>query len=457
MLHKQKIQLLALIFIPSAIILFATISLLFVRQLLWIIHWSYYLPLIFIILCFCFPISRFRIGGDNVKSRYSFVHWFVIVMGIECLAGLLFYGQYQVILSHAIVSDLSSVTPGSLYSLKSSLFLNHGLFPWSLLTALAVIFVIASYRHSVYWPFSVLLMTEKKRASFFQHAIKIIIAIYLRFAFRFFVAFNVMIAALLLAFLIRPSFHVYQPISGMIIALLLFFLYQRSDSQRILCLVEKQKLSLGVFSIFLIVFMAILLVITDYVVLHWVMPRFHAKNSLLILHFFQHFISVPLAWRLWTWEWWILAIPFFASWLGNVSYGRKIYSFILIVLTLPVILWFAAKLGYLQSISEVYKTFSSSALLILLGLIGQICFLSFLRSHSAISYLWLGFMPIAQLGKTRTTGINQLWLVVIGILVILMMTEIQLLQWLLMLIAIPCMIIFVGNMIAAVVMNILRK
>lgn len=448
MLQKRKIQLLAAIFIPSVILLFALISLFFARQLLWTIHWSYFLPLIFIVLCFCFPMGRWRIGGDEVKPGYSFFRWLLIVMGIECLAGLLFYGQYQVVLSHAIVSDLSGVSPSSFYSLQSSLFFNHGLFPWSLLVAIAVIFVIASYRYSAYWPFAILLTTEKKRTNFFQYANKIIVAIYLRFTFRFFVAFNLVIAALLFTLLIRPSFSVYQPISGMIIALLLFFLYHRSDSQKIMSLVEKKKLSFGVFCIFLIVLISILVVITDYVVLHWVMPRFHGKNSLLILHFFTNFIPVQLAWRLWSWEWWILAIPFFASWLGNVSYGRKIYLFILVVLTLPVILWLAAKLGYLQGFLAVHKTFQPGALLILLGLIGQICFFGFLCSRSAVSYTWLGFMPITKLEKTRTKGMNQLWLVVIGILAILMMTEIQTLQWLLMLLAIPCMIIFVMNMIA---------
>ena len=393
-------------------------------------------------------MGRWRIGADDAKPRHSFIRWFLIVLSIESLAGLLFYGQYQVIFKHAIISQTANIHPSSFYSLTSGLFFNHGLFPWSLLIAVAIIFVIASYRHSAYWPFSVLLTTEKKHTNFFQYANKIIVAIYLRFSFRFFLAFNLVIATLLAALLLRPSLQVYQPMSGMLIALLLFFLYYRSDSQKIISLVEKKKLSLGVFSIFLIVLIAILVVITDYVVTHWILPRFHPTNAFLLLRFFQSFISVKLAWQLWSWEWWILAVPFFASWLGNASYGRKIYSFVLVVLALPVVLWLVAKFGYLQGFSAVHGTFHPGALLILLALIGQICFFGFLCSRSAISYAWLGFIPITKLAKTRMFGINQLWLVVIGILAMLMMTEIQLLQWLLMLLAIPCMIIFVANMIA---------
>ena len=434
MLRQRKIQILAATVPTSICFSIIFIDIFFAPLLLKTLYFVTFIPVVFILLYFCLPIGRWRIGGEEAKPRISFFRWFLFIIVIEALLSLLFLSQYGILFYHVVLEELPNFTDSSVSMLD--------LLPWILLATVSVVFAVASYRHSTDWSFNSLITQQKQ--SFFYYAVQIIIAIYLRLTGRFFIALNIVIMILLLTFFAHSSFNILQPIDSIFIGIILFFLYFRESSQKLFALVEGNRLSVGLLAIFLIVLISIFLIVIDIAVSVFILPRMHQIYSSSFSLIPHAFIATPLAWQLWSWAWWIIAIPLFASLLVSVSYGRKVYAFLLMSCALPVMI---VVLFYLARWYRVSLNVDNAMLLVVfLGLLGQGLFLGFLCFRKSLVYSWYGFMPTEFPKKLRSRSINQLWLFVVILLVVLLFYGMQYWQLLAVLLAIPLIIIFLVNM-----------
>lgn len=447
MVRKRKIQWLAVIFVPSVVVLILLLNLFFPHQLLQMAYYLYFLPLIFLILYLCFPIGRDKIGGDEAQPSYSWLRWLFYLFSIELILGLLFYSQYHLFYQHLMLpqSPLFLFDPFS--RLSFNLFYNKDLFPWTLLAVVALIMGVASFKGTCYWPMSNLLIARKGQQTFFQYAIKIIIAIYLRFAFRFFIAINLVVVALLLALLLRPSISFMRPENSFIVGGMLLLLFFHQNSQKLIRRVNEGLLPIGFFCLLFIVLIAALLVASDFVVVRFILPRAKTTNVRFASDMLHVFVSVNFGWKLWLWGYWILAMPYFASILAKISYGRRIYHFILALLLLPLLVWL------LYYFSERFwhvlyaPAFRQPWVIVSLGFVGPTLFFVQLCSRASVIIAWMGFVPAQLPKKIHSRGNEQLLLFAIVIVSLLLLSGIGYLQLLTMLLALPCMIIFIVNMV----------
>ena len=362
---------------------------------------------IFLILCVFFIISPYgniRLHGNNetLLPCYSLKKWLGFIVLIELLAGLFFISLLKTgIFYEAAVSPADTIVPPDVAMMLGNLFLNWGLFPWSLYALLACMLGFAYFCENQPGLFSTFL--PPVRSMYYDRMTRRGINIFTTTITN--IAFTVMLVIIFLQislfFLMR--FHLYSP----------------------------YNLKMGAAVCYLFVAMLLLSPALEYYIHHvgrrakriWIyLLPFAGLNVLMIIlctvagSFLAPYITESLArvdfagllakrpalgnWPLLTWSWWVVAAPLTASLIARLSSGRTLREVLLGVLLLPMLIAY----GLLIALTYPHSILGTGLLTVgqllqylgnnhYLSLIAPLMMLSFFMTLKDSRYSTFGFMP----------------------------------------------------------------
>jgi choline-glycine betaine transporter len=413
----------------------------FSKQLLWFTQLRYcFLPILAFV--FLFKIFRKKINIDNAR-KIPFVPWLILISMIVLGSSLLFISQASLLLKDASGFNhiKSTQAPFLLHDLIQSLFGSFSFFPWSMITLVAVIFVIRGMKGEYIYPFSGFL-PKLKSAQLFR-LIRKNISLYVDISTRIFIASAI-------AFLVIETYQMLSlpqinTIPGCITFLALLLVSKNEQFKKLDDIFGRIKFPpilmlvlIGLITFIVVAVMQFILIIVNRFTLGYLVPLFsNTSRPLAFVH-----ETWMTAWQLWQWAWWVLATPFLASLLVKISHEKSLRVFILTLLIIPCL--FLLAWHFLNSTTILYliSQLLSMPTIFTLQLILLIILLLFFIPIKSHHTLLLGFFPLKNPPKLRLLPFKRTYLTVVALLGILIMSSIQGLLMLQLLVAIGAFVVY---------------
>ena len=438
--RRRKIQLAITFIAPLLVMIVGSVNYYYSDSLLSFVKASYFFGILLLLLIFCFSIRQGVIGEASPAQSMS--RWLLKVLVIEIGIFLLFLMQKQVLLISFVNGQQITILQGASIAQHffDDFFLNYYLFPWPLIIAVAVVFAYSNMNPSPIAPFSTF-VPKKWFNPFITNFIKAAINVYIHLATRLFLSFNLVMAAYFFCLLIGDRFVPFFPIGGMLSGFFLCILFTSKIYRKAYQRYNEKGATLGRLFIRFLISILIVTLLTQ------LFAQILIQIASYSLQFEQfrilQFGNPHVIWELILWSWWILAIPFVSSFLVRVSKGRRVFTFLIGTLAFPVIL--CGILGYLNltHLNILTHQIIMNWILLIVGLLAIIFFFGclFLKGHQAL--LQIGSYSLQPIRSKRRLTVDAWWQIPVCLVVFWGLGGIDLLQLICMLVALPCLVIFI--------------
>ncbi|MCP4475877.1 MAG: hypothetical protein GY821_15190 [Gammaproteobacteria bacterium] len=359
------------------------------------------------------PLGGHRIGGKDAVIKYPLLIWLALVISFIVLIYLLFLTESMVFLNQGSQNYGVNVRH-ALVELFHVVWLRSIFFPWSLVAAVLVMFVVRSERHNFH-PFS-----HWVPLKIFSLQVGRIMRkgadLYIENSARFFViGIIAFISFQLIVLFGGNTFHAVPTIVtffGMIL-----FPYA-GFFKRIAHWVKIYSLPPIISFIFIIVFILIFIFLIR-TLLSFALPYLDPLTQKMLRLEMPTTVSRfwQPTWKMWEWSWWLMTAPLFASIIVKFSHGRSIRAVVLLILVIPTAV--TVLFHFYQAAGDYWLQSSISFLLkphaaLVLQLIAQFLFLLFFMQRSSNHIMYIGYIPIQSPKKIRVYSLRGLWFMAVA-------------------------------------------
>ncbi|MBU1558372.1 MAG: BCCT family transporter [Gammaproteobacteria bacterium] len=409
MLRKQKIQITFLITFFLVLPFPLIINIFYAKQLCSLRLLSYLFLIPCTLLLFTKPGKA--IIGEEKQSKQHMAIWLLKILTIELCAFSLFAIQNQFLFTS--LNTALSAHHMSWQQFISPSTLLYSCLAWAIVCFLGIVIAQHSHGRKTYTPFTFFL--PRKTYRFIQNISHTIVEYLIKFATTVFLTLSSIFLLFQLAYIIHPSELYFVPINGMILATALAMFPRLTKIDELIQTIEGKNIRQGFHYLIIgVTFFAFLLLC--------VLATFLLSKSELSLmdfsfpRFFVNHVDLKTWIPLWHWGWWLLSAPLLGSILIAVSHGRSVRTFILAVLTLPLMLFIYTLLAHPTFLNHAFAIHIAQALSALFLLV------LFVKKTST-TMLWTGFIPLHPIKKERRLHPMQMWLLWSSLTGLLLLTS----------------------------------
>ncbi len=392
------------------------------------------------------PLGGHRIGGKDAVVKYPLFIWLALVIAFIVLIYLLFLTESMVFLNQGSQHYNVNVRH-ALVQLFHSVWLRSILFPWSLVAAVLVMFVVRSERHSFH-PFSHWMPLQ----IFSLQVGRIMrkgVDLYIENSARFFIIGTLAFISFQLIVLIGGNTFHAVPTIVTLFGMILF--PYASIFKRIAHWVKTYSLPPIIPFIFIIVFIVFFIFLIR-VLLSFALPYLDPLTQKMLSLEMPATISRfwQPTWKMWEWSWWLMTAPLFASIIAKFSHGRSIRGVVLLILVIPTAV--TALFHFYPAVSNYWLQSSISYFLkpyaaLVLQFIAQLLFLLFFMQRSSNHIMYMGYIPLESPKKIRVYPLRGLWFMAVAFTSAITLRSIYGATMLQVLVAVPLFLILLISIV----------